>query len=94
MEVVNLVNCLNVPKTINFSSFSKRQTIYSLLRSPFVYKKSQEQVLFDFYTGTFLVHILNSNAVIVEYIEFFLFKNLKKLSLLDVKIFKTLNVLK
>jgi hypothetical protein len=90
MEMVNSFNCLASLKSFQFSSFCKRQTKYSLIRSPFVFKKSQEQLLFDLYTGSFLLSFAKNNVLFSEYTEFFIIKSLKKHYLLDIAVFKNL----
>lgn len=90
METVNSFNCLSSLKSFHFSSFCRRRTKYSLLRSPFVFKKSQEQLLFDLYTGSFLLSFAKNNVLFSEYSEFFIIKSLKKHYLLGITVFKYL----
>ena len=92
LEVVNFIKCIGLVKVFKFHSFCKRQTKYSLIRSPFVFKISQEQLLFDFYRGNFFINFSQNNFLVSEYIEFFIFNSLKKVCLLDIKIFKGLNI--
>jgi hypothetical protein len=93
IEMVNLVKCLGVVKGFKFNSFCKRQTKYSLLRSPFVFKKSQEQLLFDFYTGSFSINLSKNNFLISEYIAVFILNGLKKICLLDIIVLKNLKTI-
>lgn len=90
LEVFNLANNISVVKEFKFYNFSKRQTKFSLVRSPFVFKKSQEQLLVALYSGRFSVNIYKNYFLISEYIESFFFNNLKKLCLLNILVVKCL----
>ena len=93
IEMINLVKSLDVIKDFKFNSFSKRQTKYSLLRSPFIYKKSQEQLCFDLYAGSFSVSLYKRNSLILEYSEIFFMNRLKKVNLLDITVLRNLKAI-
>jgi hypothetical protein len=62
---------------IGFKSIKKFRKDYTVLRSPFVNKKSREQLLIEKYSGTINIIFLNYNFIIIKYLEVFLKKNLK-----------------
>jgi hypothetical protein len=88
MQVMNWLGSLNVNKSINFSSICNRSTNYSLLRSPFVFKKSQEQLSFNHYIGSFAFTIYNNSSLVCEYIRLFLLTRVQTLSLSVIKIYQ------
>jgi len=90
LEILNVVKNISVVSSFKFYNFSKRQTRFSLVRSPFVFKKSQEQLQVDLYTSRFLVYIHKNCFLISAFIENFIFNNLKKLCLLDILVIKCL----
>jgi hypothetical protein len=93
IEIVNLIKCLSISKDFSLLSICKRQTNYSLLRSPFVSKKSQEQLVFDRYVGNFSIKFLENSFLVSEYIEYFTTQSLKKICLLDFTLFKSLKTI-
>jgi hypothetical protein len=93
IEMVNLVKCLGVIKGFKFYNFCKNQTRFSLLRSPFVFKKSQEQLVVDRYTGSFCINLAKNSFLISEYIEIFIVNGLKKICLLDTTVLRYLKTI-
>lgn len=94
IEMTNLVKSLDVIQSVNFSSFSKRQTSYSLIRSPFVFKKSQEQLSLDRYTGSFRITLPKNSFLVSEYVEFFILQRLQSICLSDITMFKDLKAIR
>ena len=76
LESFNLVKCLKFTEVCSFSSFSKRQVIYTVLRAPFVYKNSREQLCFERYSGSFFAVFSITDFLIVDFIEYCFFKTL------------------
>nr|YP_008475388.1 ribosomal protein S10 [Thraustotheca clavata]AGS55534.1 ribosomal protein S10 [Thraustotheca clavata] len=64
----------------------KKNTIYTVLRSPHVYKKSQEHFNYNYYKQTF--HILNHNLYILIYFLIIIKKIIPQNVLLKTKIKK------
>lgn len=85
MEIINLVKCLKFIKVCNFDNFSKKSINYTILRSPFVFKNSREQLFFEKYVGTFLTEFYMTNFLLVDFVEACFFKHLKHFFLLDLK---------
>lgn len=75
----------NILITGNISQ-KKKNTIYTILRSPHVYKKSREHFNYNFYKQTF--YILNSNIYILIYFSIIIKKILPQNILLKIKLKK------
>ena len=67
-------------------SQKKKNTIYTVLRSPHVYKKSQEHFNYNYYKQTF--YILNNNLYILIYFLIMIKKIIPQNVLLKTKIKK------
>lgn len=93
IELLNLIQCLKLIKVCNFYNFCKKQTKYTVLRSPFVFKNSREQFCFDRYIGNFITEFDINNFLIVDFIETCFLKVLKYFFLLDLKLIKKINYL-
>lgn len=85
LESFNLVKCLKFMGACSFSSFSKRQTNYTVLRAPFVFKNSREQLCLDRYVGSFYATFSVNNFLIVDFIEACFFKILISFFRFDIK---------
>lgn len=91
IEMLNTIKGLKIIKSFNFYGFYKKQTKYSVLRSPFVYKSSQEQLLFNNYIGNFETHFYTTNFVVSDFIEMSIFYSLESLLQLNMKVIKKIN---
>ena len=60
---------LNVFLNINFKFLKKNRKNYTILRSPFVYKKSREQFFFDRFKGWFYLSLFSKNFFFIDYLE-------------------------
>ena len=89
--MLNTIKSLKIIKSFNFYGFYKKQTKYSVLRSPFVYKSSQEQLLFNNYIGNFETHFYTTNFVVSDFIEMSIFYSLESLLQLNMKVIKKIN---
>ena len=69
-------------------SKKKKNTIYTVLRSPHVYKKSREHFNYNCYNQTF--HILNNNLYTLIYFSTILKKIISQNLLLKIKIQKNM----
>ena len=58
--------------SLSFGRIISKKKIYTLLRSPFVYKKTREQLLTEFYRGYVYVNLKPESPVLMEYLTFFL----------------------
>ncbi len=67
-------------------SQKKKNTIYTVLRSPHVYKKSREHFNYNYYKQTF--HILNNNLYTLIYFSIIIKKIVPQNLLLKIKIQK------
>jgi len=67
-------------------SQKKKNTIYTVLRSPHVYKKSREHFNYNYYKQTF--YILNNNLYILIYFLIIIKKIIPQNTLLKTKIKK------
>jgi hypothetical protein len=73
-----IINPSILNNKLKFNFVSKKKKFYSVIRSPFVYKISQEQFFFNHFIGIIIVQTNNSNNFFNRYLEFFLknfFKN-------------------
>lgn len=73
-----MINPFMLKNKIKFNFVSKKKKFYSIIRSPFVYKISQEQFYFNNFIGLIVLQTNNSNIFFNKYLEFFLknfFKN-------------------
>jgi hypothetical protein len=93
MEVLNLIQCLKLIKSCNFYNFCKKQTNYTVLRAPFVFKNSREQFCFDTYIGSFITEFYINTFLIVDFMEVSFFKFLKHFFLFDLKAIKKISII-
>ena len=72
--VLSFVSLIKVVKPFNVSyvSLCKKKTMYTLLRSPFVDKKSREQMLVNNFVGVLNIKVGIKHILLFEYFEFFL----------------------
>jgi hypothetical protein len=73
-----MVNPFLLKNKIKFNFVTKKISFFSIIRSPFVYKISQEQFFFNNFVGLIILQTDNSNIFFNRYLEFFLrnfFKN-------------------
>ena len=92
METINLVKCLKFIKECNFYNFRTKSIKYTVLRSPFIFKNTRDQLFFDSYIGTFLTEFYTTNFLIVDFVEACFFNILKYFFLLDLKGIKKMNL--
>jgi ribosomal protein S10 len=72
-----MINAYLIDKTVKFNFLKNDKKFYSILRSPFVYKISQEQFFFDNFSGIIVLKMNNTNNFFMKYLDFF-FKNFLK----------------
>jgi len=85
IKIKQFFNNKNIIITGNISQ-KKKNTIYTILRSPHVYKKSREHFNYNFYKQTF--YILNSNLYLLIYFSIIIKKILPQNILLKIKLKK------
>jgi hypothetical protein len=70
IQLMSWLCSLKVGKHISLSTVCRRNQNFSLIRSPFVFKKSQEQLMFSNYTGNFTLSCKQLSYLVCEFIEF------------------------
>ena len=65
--IFNILKNCNFKSSIKFSNLVRSKSYYSLLRSPFVYKSSQEQFICEYYTAIIFINIQNQNNFLIKY---------------------------
>lgn len=80
-SIVNFLMLLSITKAENICSFnflSATKKSFTLLRSPFVYKKSREQLMFKTTLGLITIKInKDSNFFFIEYLDYFFLNQFK-----------------
>lgn len=92
-SIVNFLNLLSSSGVQMFSSFNslkKKKKHFTVLRSPFVYKKSREQFMFNTILGLVNVKVVDSNLFLLEYLDFFFTKKSKFCSSSDLIVTKVI----
>lgn len=80
--LIEFIFSINNFKAFNsVKCYSKLKHLYSVIRSPFVYKKSMEQFYFSSYKLKYETNIYQYNFLIKNYQKFFIKKELKKNSI-------------
>ena len=75
--IKKMTNTFLINRTVKFNFINNNKKFYSILRSPFVYKISQEQFFFNNFTGIIVLQINNNNNFFIKYLDFFFKKFLK-----------------
>ena len=86
LEIINSIKCLKFIKSYQLSNLKKKLIKHTLLRSPFVFKNSREQLCFEEYTGNVSIiqfqtkFMLTSNfieTIILNFLKHFLLTSIK-----------------
>jgi ribosomal protein S10 len=70
LKVFNVIKGVNIDTSLIFSSVKTKKKKYTVLRSPFVHKKSKEQFSFETFMGFFTVNLKQKSIFILDYLEF------------------------
>lgn len=70
LKVFNVIKGVNIDTSLIFSSVKTKKKKYTVLRSPFVHKKSKEQFFFETFMGFFTVNLKQKSIFILDYLEF------------------------
>jgi hypothetical protein len=70
-KIFDFIKKFNLYFTFKYSSIKSIKNKYTILRSPFVYKKSKEQFFFKSFKGFFTFDFKKINIFFVEYLEIF-----------------------
>jgi ribosomal protein S10 len=75
LKIFDVFKNINVKVFSKFSCVNSKKKNYTILRSPFVYKKSKEQFFFERFKGFFTISLKNQkNLFFIDYIETVCFK--------------------
>lgn len=69
LKLYNIINIVNFHKLFSFSTLICKKRIYSVLRSPFVYKKSKTQLTQENFKGFFTVDLKEVNVFLLDFLE-------------------------
>jgi len=75
-KIFDLIKGINFYFIFNYSSLKSIKSKYTILRSPFVHKKSKEQFFFESFKGFFSFDFKKINIFFIEYLETFWVKSL------------------
>jgi ribosomal protein S10 len=71
-KIFDYIKGINVKIISNVSCVKKKKSVYTVLRSPFVHKKSKEQFVIEKFNGFFILCLKNqTNFFFIDFIEIF-----------------------
>jgi ribosomal protein S10 len=85
LDIISSIKRLKLLKLIKFCGYTTRKTFYTVLRSPFVHKKSREQFLTVLSKGSISVRFCITNYLVINFIKAYFTVCLKKLSAFGFK---------
>lgn len=68
-KIFHLIKSINLIFFFKFSVLNSNKETYTILRAPFVHKKSKEQFFFKNFLGFFTLSLKKTNIFIIDYLE-------------------------